>query len=457
MKILSHLLLTQTFVALIAASVVWLAMKSNSSVFLTAGFVFPIAAIIVTAWWTSRRLEKALLEVEAMISNGDSICPKKASFREFDLAAERIGKYVEKWELIASKTREQTRDFKAMMLMLNDRRPSGEASSTLLREILGGLGSRIQAHLRQIETSADEIQKSSESVVAGADAQTQAVTKATSHLERLAETIDEIAALSATAHEDTKSNISTLTSALNLIETLSGHLQRIRTESQNSEKRIQGLCDPTRQITNIVTTIGEITAKTDLLALNASIESIRAGELGSGFAVVAEEVRRLAEQTCDATREITSILESMQVVTQESLRIQQAERAEVDAATDCVGRFEGLIELVIEASKRDDQCLRDILKSSNQQLQIAQDVILSVEQISQIAKSNRSGAENVCWIFRSLMKAQTPFNSVVERLKGCNKRDETEQLGRDQTLATKRISIAPVNPPLLQSISGEFV
>ena len=197
-----------------------------------------------------------------------------------------------------------------------------------------------------------------------------------------------------------------------------------------ARRNLRGLCDPSQQISAIVGTISDIAARTDLLALNASIESIRAGEHGRGFAIVADEVRKLAEQASDATREISSLIDAMQIVTQESIRGIVREREQVELEFDRAVETEQVLQQICESKKSDTSHIQRISESSTQQLQLAQDVVLAVEQISEIAKANRAGAESVGWTIKSLTEMTPQFSSTVERLRSCGvaSADEAEDV-----------------------------
>jgi len=456
MRIQSFLLASHAVVVSVNLIFFATAFRSNSSLLISMAIISTIGIIWAAAVWTRRRIKSALEALEKIVGDNDVLQVAPCGILEFDEAALRIGEYVAKWETIAARTREQTRDFKAMLLMLNDRKTTGEASSSLLREILAGLGHRLHNHLNQVEASTSEIQKTGRAIVEAAEVQSHAVIKATSHVERLATTIDSISTNACSAKDDIEKNLKAATSALEIVRGLQADMEQARHESRSCEKKVQGLCDSSRQVSNMLTTISDISAKTDLLALNASIESVRAGEHGSGFAVVADEVRKLAEQASGATREITSIIESMQVVTQEALRNIQIEKAAVESVNESVGLAGQLLEKICDASARDGQRLRDIATSSNQQLQIAQDVVLVVEEISNIAKSNRAGAENICWTINSATKTRTPLNQTVEKLKNCTTTpgDSAEKCNlSDGSLDL----LIPTSKPLLGLATGEPV
>ncbi|MEM7475499.1 MAG: methyl-accepting chemotaxis protein [Planctomycetota bacterium] len=211
----------------------------------------------------------------------------------------------------------------------------------------------------------------------------------------------------------------TATTALELLGELSKGMQHVQAESMNCEKNVRALSDPTRQISAIVESIGDIASRTDLLALNASIESIRAGEHGQGFAVVADEVRKLAEQSSEATREINSLLESIHMVTQESLRGISREREQVDSELRRVKKAEESLREMMELGQ-EARSIEQITESASQQLQITQDVIESVEQISGLAKSNRCNAESAGWTIKSLATGNPQIDAFVKRLCECN-------------------------------------
>ena len=122
-------------------------------------------------------------------------------------------------------------------------------------------------------------------------------------------------------------------------------------------------------------------------------ESIRAGEHGRGFAIVADEVRKLAEQASSATREISSLVDSMQLVTQESIRGIARERDQVENEVERAVSARQSLQQICSLSGNTAEHVRQITQSSTQQLHLAQDVVLAIEQISKIAKAHRGNAE----------------------------------------------------------------
>src|SRR5215475_8102259 len=108
-------------------------------------------------------------------------------------------------------------------------------------------------------------------------------------------------------------------------------MQRIRSEVQGISKKIKSLADRSLEVSQIVTTIEEISSQTNLLALNAAIEAAGAGETGLRFAVVADEVRKLAERSSKAAKDIVVLIKSIQSETQQAVVAMEEGTREVEA------------------------------------------------------------------------------------------------------------------------------
>ncbi len=388
--------------------------------------------------------------LEEVVAGKESTETPSTELIEIDQAADRIADHAAQWESVAANNRQQARDFQSMMFLLNRRGPDRKATSEQLRGLLAGLGNTMHARLVEIEKGAREVELQTIRIVEGADAQGNAVVMTTSYLEQLCATIDTVSANAGDTEVAIQRTSELAAVTKDSIKELSSGLAQIRNDSQSCEKKLRGLCDPAQQIGAIVETICDIAARTDLLALNASIESIRAGEHGKQFAKVADEVRKLAEQATDATREISSLIESMQLVTQESIhRIVQG-RENIETHVTRAATVEASLGEICASAGTGANSVRQINETSTGQLQLAQNVVVAVEQISEIAKASRSGAETACWSIKSLSNTPADFESAVSRLRQC--------AGSPDQEPEQRTSVSvPVTPAAVPVTTSDLV
>jgi methyl-accepting chemotaxis protein len=446
LKLHSLFLVTHTVVAGATATLIVVAFQLGTKPALVGASVMSVVILAAISWFTARRIRAGLSALESVVSDHEISENLVTGVEEFDESGKRIGHCAARWETVASNSRQQARELQSMIRMLNRRGATGQPTNEQLRDLLAGLGNTLYSQLKQIERGATEIEQHTRTITDGAEDQRHVVIKTTAHVEQLCSTFDSVASNADSARTAVDQTNQSASEAQSQVGELIDGLKRIRSQSQNCEKKLSGLSDPSRQISAIVGTISDIAARTDLLALNASIESIRAGEHGRGFAIVADEVRKLAEQASDATREISSLVDSMQLVTEESIRGIAREREQVDCEVERAVSTQRAVNRICGLSEGTVEHVRQIAQSSTQQLHLAQDVVLAVEQISKIAKAHRGSAESVNWTMKALSESTPQFSDAVERLRSCGGMSANESDDNDDSQAIA--SAVPVVMPV---------
>jgi methyl-accepting chemotaxis protein len=184
-----------------------------------------------------------------------------------------------------------------------------------------------------------------------------------------------------------------------------------------SSEAIQELGRQSETISSIVRVIGEIADQTNLLALNAAIEAARAGEQGRGFAVVADEVRKLAERTGQATKDITQMIDAVRAGTKHA----------VEGMEQCVGKVEHGVELANDAGNNVNSLdqsaqkslsqIADIASAMEEQRAAAETIAVSVEEIAKMASSNLESLHNADQNMAKLRALSDNLNDQVQAFK----------------------------------------
>jgi len=192
-------------------------------------------------------------------------------------------------------------------------------------------------------------------------------------------------------------------------------MQSLSEDTRQSAERVTQLSQRAEEIGSIVGVIEEIAAGTNLLALNASIEAARAGEHGRGFAVVAGEVRRLAERTAQATKQVSSLVDGIKSETAQTAGgIRSArERASEGGATvsSLSSTFNNIAGMVIEV----DRLVEQIAQAAHQQAAAANAVSSAMQKVASTSQESASGAEQVVAATGELLETAHTLEGMVEQ------------------------------------------
>ncbi|MFO1320655.1 MAG: methyl-accepting chemotaxis protein [Burkholderiales bacterium] len=268
------------------------------------------------------------------------------------------------------------RDFNALM----DSFQSG------LKSVFDYLGRVSDASGRVLNATA-RIKDSSAAQSADAAGTATAVDQMTQNIARIAdhtreaETVSSIAGDMAAAGEKA-------------VREVNDGMQRIVGSVQESAAIIRTLGSRSQEITGIVKVIKDIADQTNLLALNAAIEAARAGEQGRGFAVVADEVRKLAERSATATTEISAVINFIQDDTARAVSAMQTGTQTAEQGADEVGRAALAMSQIADSTRRLLELTRDIAASIQSQSEVAKDMAARSDGIARQAEANSQSSRD---------------------------------------------------------------
>ncbi|HNK63820.1 MAG TPA: methyl-accepting chemotaxis protein, partial [Anaerolineales bacterium] len=177
--------------------------------------------------------------------------------------------------------------------------------------------------------------------------------------------------------------------ALTVSATLTS-MQNIQTKVHASAKKVQEMGERSEQIGTIVEMIEDIASQTNLLALNAAIEAARAGEQGKGFAVVADEVRKLAERASGATREIGGLVKDIQTTVADAVTAMQAGSAEVETGVSQANLAGNALSEILSTAEEVNRQVKEIASSARHMSSLSGELVSATHSVSSVVEQNNS-------------------------------------------------------------------
>jgi methyl-accepting chemotaxis protein len=184
-----------------------------------------------------------------------------------------------------------------------------------------------------------------------------------------------------------------------------------------SAETVKELGKSSDQIGEIVSVIDDIADQTNLLALNAAIEAARAGEQGRGFAVVADEVRKLAERTTKATKEIAQMIKKIQTDTEGAVESMEQGTKEVESGIYLADKAGESLKDIVSISQKVTDMVSQIAVASEQQSSASEQISKNVEAISAVTSETASGTQQVARAAEDLNRLTENLQELVGQFK----------------------------------------
>lgn len=312
----------------------------------------------------------------------------------------------------------------------------------LLTDSINTLGANLSDAMLQVAeavsataSASTQISSSTEQMAAGAQVQTQQAAEVASAVEEMTKTILDTTRNAGEAAQSAKQAGASAKEGGHVVtETIEG-MARIAEVVKQSAATVQELGKSSDQIGEIVQVIDDIADQTNLLALNAAIEAARAGEQGRGFAVVADEVRKLAERTTKATKEIAGMIRQIQKDTTGAVESMNRGTVEAERGRSLAERAGVSLREIIAGSDKVVDVITRVAAASEEQSSASEEISKNIEAISSVTQESASGTQQIARAAEDLNRLTSNLQDLLGQF---TIRSGNSGIGNNTVAVTKR-------------------
>lgn len=268
-----------------------------------------------------------------------------------------------------------------------------------------------------VSSSATEILAAAEQIAVGSQRQADEITNTSSAVEEMAASMNQVSRNAEASADAARRALDMAEHGDKSVRDTSEAMSRIDSAVHQTAEKMRLLGVRSSEISEIINLIDEIAAQTNLLALNAAIEAAHAGEAGLGFSVVADEIRKLAERSARATKDVGNLIKSIQNETSEALTAMEVGMKEVRGGSHLAIEASNALQDISQAVRQSSELIEEISAASEEQARVTSNVAGAMQTISSITLETSAGAHETAQTIEGMVGLADRLNKAISQFK----------------------------------------